>query len=195
MLLNKSHSYPKQKIYRLIITLAGMLFLWSALPVRAADEPPILVDLEPPRITIIQPLDGATITEERPWIEAEISDEGSGLNREAIFISVNGVDVTAGAIIERIDREEIGAAVKWRLRYRPPVALPPGPHRVQIDASDTAGNSSRRQWSFFLQAPKPEVSLDASLTNALSYSYLPLESFRDTANFSCKPVLLIFYDQ
>ncbi|HHT48546.1 MAG TPA: hypothetical protein GXZ98_04545, partial [Firmicutes bacterium] len=35
-----------------------------------------------------------------------------------------------------------------------------------------------------LQAPKPEVSLDASLTNALSYSYLPLESFRDTANFT-----------
>ena len=86
-----------------------MLFLISGLPAWAADDGPILVDLEPPRITIIQPVDSATITEERPWIEVEISDEGSGINSDAIFISVNGVDVTAGAIIERIDREEIGA--------------------------------------------------------------------------------------
>ena len=124
------------------------------------------------------------MAEERPWIEAEISDEGSGVNQDAILLSVNGVDVTAGAIIERIDREEIGAAKKWRLRYRPSIALPPGPHRVQIDASDTAGNSSRRQWSFYLQAPKPKVSWDASLTNVLNYSYLPLERFHDKANFT-----------
>ncbi len=161
-----------------------MLFLISGLPAWAADDGPILVDLEPPRITIIQPVDSATITEERPWIEVEISDEGSGINSDAIFISVNGVDVTAGAIIERIDREEIGAAKQWHLRYRPPVSLPPGPHHVQIDASDTAGNSSRRQWSFYLQVPKPKVSWDASLTNVLDYHYLPLERLHDTANFT-----------
>lgn len=182
---NKNHSCLRQVIYWRILSLAGMLFLLSGLPVRAEDEAPILVDLEPPRIAIVQPLDSATITEERPWIEAEISDEDSGVNQDAIFISVNGVDVTVGAIIERLDLQEIGAAKRWRLHYQPPVALPPGQHRVQIDASDTAGNHSRRQWTFYLQeVPKPEVSWDASLTNTLNYSYLPLEQFHDTANFT-----------
>ena len=130
--------------------------------------------------------------------------KASGINSDAIFISVNGVDVTAGAIIERIDREEIGAAKQWHLRYRPPVSLPPGPHHVQIDASDTAGNSSRRQWSFYLQVPKPKVSWDASLTNVLDYHYLPLEhsttrpisppicNYQDSCSpFNCKLALLI----
>lgn len=124
--------------------------LLPGMPVRAEDEPAFLVDLEPPRITIVQPLDGTAVTDGRPWIEAEISDEGSGINQDAIFISINGVDVTVEAIIERLDWQEIGTAKRWRLRYRPPVALPPGQHRVQIDASDTVGNSSRRQWTFYL---------------------------------------------
>lgn len=113
--LSKNRSCLRQVIYRLIIFLAGMLLLLSGLPVRATDGLPILVDLEPPRIIIVQPLDGATITEERPWIEAEISDEDSGINPNAILISLNGVEVTAEAIIERIDPETIGATTKWRL--------------------------------------------------------------------------------
>ncbi len=182
LFLPKNHSPLRQAISILIITLAAMLL--PGMPVRAEDEPAFLVDLEPPRITIVQPLDGTAVTDGRPWIEAEISDEGSGINQDAIFISINGVDVTVEAIIERLDWQEIGTAKRWRLRYRPPVALPPGQHRVQIDASDTVGNSSRRQWTFYLQVPKPKVSLDASLTNNLSYSYLPLERFHDTANFT-----------
>ena len=181
---SKNRSCLRQAVYRLIISLAGMLLLLSGLPVRATDGLPILVDLEPPRISIVQPQDGATITEERPWIEAEISDEDSGIDPNAILISLNGVEVTAEAIIERIDPEALGATKKWRLCYRPPVPLPPGMHYVQIDARDTAGNSSRRQWSFYVQKPKPRVSLDASLTNTLSYSYLPLARLHDTANFT-----------
>src|SRR5690554_4645659 len=161
-----------------------MLFILPALPALAADEASILVDLEPPRVTIIQPIDGATITEDRPWLEAQISDEDSGVNQDAIVISVDGVDVTAGAVIERMDLQEIGAAKKWRVRYRPPVALPPGQHRVQIDVTDAAGNNNRQQWHFYIQVTKPRVSWDVGLTNSLSYDYLPLKKLHNTSNFT-----------
>lgn len=180
----ESPSYLKWRICRQVIFLLSMLLILPAFPVRAEEETAVLVDLEPPRITVIQPLDGVTITEDRPWLEAQISDEESGVNQDAIIISVDGVDVTASAVIERIDLQEIGAAKKWRVRYRPPVALPPGQHLVQIDATDTVGNSNRRQWYFYIQVAKPEVSWDAGLTNALSYSYLPLERLNDTSNFT-----------
>ncbi len=180
----QNHSCLKQRICRRVIFFTGMLFILPGLPVRAEDESPVLVDLEPPRITIIRPLDGATITEERPWLEAQISDEDSGVNQYAIVISLNGFDVTAGAVIERMDLQEIGAAKQWRVRYRPPVALPPGQHRVQIDVTDTAGNSIRQQWYFYIQVTKPRVSWDIGLTNTLGYDYLPLEKLQDTANFT-----------
>src|SRR5690606_5101410 len=131
-----------------------------------------------------QPLDGATLTEDRPWLEVEISDEDSGINQDAIVISLDGVDVTAGAIIERMDLQEIGATKRWRVRYRPPVALPPGQHRVQVDVTDTVGNSTRRQWHFYVHVAKTRVSWDVGLTNTLSYEYLPLEMLRDTTNFT-----------
>lgn len=183
----KGHSclkQPKQRICRWIILFTGMLFIFPVLPALAEDEPSVLVDLEPPRITIVQPLDGATLTQDRPWLEVEINDEDSGVNQDAIVISLDGVDVTAGAIIERMDLQEIGSAKKWRVRYRPPVPLPPGQHRVQIDVTDTAGNSNRRQWYFYLQGAKPQVNWDIGLTNALSYDYLPLERLRNTSNFT-----------
>ena len=112
-----------------------MLFIFPVLPALAEDEPSVLVDLEPPRITIVQPLDGATLTQDRPWLEVEINDEDSGVNQDAIVISLDGVDVTAGAIIERMDLQEIGSA-KMRVRYRPPVPLLRAAP-VQIDVTDT----------------------------------------------------------
>src|SRR5690554_5606929 len=143
----KGHSclkQSKQRICRWIILFTGMFFIFPVLPALAEDEPSVLVDLEPPRITIVQPLGGATMTEDRPWLEVQISDEDSGINQDAIVISLDGVDVTAGAIIERMDLQEIGATKRWRVRYRPPVALPPGQHRVQADVTDTARSEERR---------------------------------------------------
>lgn len=186
--IEENHSRLKPRIWWVML-FTGMFFIFPGLPVRAEDEAPanespVLVDLEPPRVVIIQPLDGATLTEDRPWLEVEISDEDSGINQDAIVISLDGVDVTAGAIIERMDLQEIGATKRWRVRYRPPVALPPGQHRVQVDVTDTAGNSTRRQWHFYVHVAKPRVSWDVGLTNTLSYEYLPLEMLRDTTNFT-----------
>ncbi|HCT35709.1 MAG TPA: hypothetical protein DF292_01575 [Firmicutes bacterium] len=180
----------------LAITVLFALVVMRAVPARAAEEeivsssPPPFTDSEPPRITIIQPLEGVTIVDDRPWLEGQVSDAESGVERDAISISVDGVDVTAAALIERMDLQEIGTAKEWRIRYQPQVALPAGRHRVQIEAVDMAGNRSRRQWHFVIAATptaaeqRPEASFDASLTSSLGISLFPLRKFGQTFKFS-----------
>lgn len=180
--LFKSKSARKKAIYKRVICLAGFL-VFLQLSVVRAEETSVLVDMEAPEINIIQPIEGEMLTTDRPWLEIEVTDHASGIKEDDILLSIDGVDVTAGAIIEKTDRQAPGVARSLRLRYQPPVALSPGQHRAQIDLCDIVGNRNRLQWSFFIQAAESEISWDAGFTNTLRYSYRPLEKFSDTAVF------------
>ena len=81
-----------------------------------AEESPILVDIQPPQIDIVQPLDGETLSTDRPWVEVHVTDHDSGINQDGIILSIDGIDVTANAIIERMDLQDIGVAKMWQVR-------------------------------------------------------------------------------
>lgn len=166
-----------------ILTL-GLLLVGLASTAGASEEMPVLVDLEPPRITFVQPLDGTTIIQAHPLIEVHISDEESGVEAEAIIISVNGVDVTASATVKPINAGELGSTKEWRVLYQPSLALSPGQQLVQIHATDRAGNVRQQHGCFVLEIAKSKVSCDASLNNTLSFDCLPLRRFRNTSNLT-----------
>lgn len=169
---------------RFIIASLAIFLLIMALPAHCADKERIIIDLEAPAIIIIQPLAGARLVNDRPWIEASVIDADSEIKIDSIFISLDGMDVTGAAIIEMSDIGEADIAKSWLIRYRPPLPLAAGRHFVQIDVADTAGNTNREQWFFFIEAAKPRVDWGVSLTNSLTYSFVPLRRLKDVANLS-----------
>ena len=171
------------------------ILCFSLFPV-LAEETSILVDIEPPQINIIKPVEGEEIITEFPLLEVKLIDQESGISEEKIIITIDGIDVTGDIEIEREDTENIGPARIWQVRYQPSIPLNPGEHRVQIDVEDNAGNTRRKQWCFFVQVEKGETGWDLDLNNKLSYSYLPLEKLKNIStlntNYRYKDQLLLF---
>lgn len=164
--------------------LAAILTLVITVPVFAEDTTSVLVDIQPPEIVIIKPLEGEVVTDTRSWLEIEVTDNDSGINKDSLILSLDDKDVTTSSLMERNDLQDIGIAKKWRIRYQPPLDLIPGKHRVQVSIADTIGNLAKRQWNFIIQAETSSVHWQSSLTNTLDYSYLPLNKLHDNINFT-----------
>ena len=105
--------------------------------VMAASNRPITIDTRGPVITSRQPKPGASLANLRPNIVVNFLDSVSAVNPGAVRLLVNGQNVTA-----RTSISESSAA------YNPETPFRPGPVRVQLTATDRAGNTERIEWSF-----------------------------------------------
>lgn len=93
-----------------------------------------------PVIMIVSPSSGATLTNNKPTITIELTDNDSGVNTDSFALVIDS-----------------GAAVKWsagtstaitggyRWTYTPDAALADGTHTIQVDVSDNDGNGAARK--------------------------------------------------
>lgn len=94
------------------------------------------IDRRSPRISQLTPGQGTRVDERgRTFIQARLSDEGSGIDPRSVRLFVDGLDVTANA---HVDSDEIG----YRER------LGRGRHSAELVVRDRAGNETRSAWSF-----------------------------------------------
>lgn len=95
-------------------------------------------DVTGPMITKLVPAPGAVIEDGRPEIGASIKDE-SGVEPSSIRLLVDGVQVPATFDV-----------VSGRVRFVPVKPLPPGHHRIRIEAEDRPGNPAQppAEWAF-----------------------------------------------
>lgn len=105
--------------------------------VTAAANRSITIDTRGPVIISRQPKPGATLTNLRPNIVVNFFDAASAVNPGAVRLVVNGQNVTP-----RTSISETSAA------FNPEGPFQPGPVRVQLTATDRAGNAERVEWSF-----------------------------------------------
>lgn len=93
-------------------------------------------DEQAPRVTQLAPSDGARVAERgRTFIQARLSDDGSGVDPASVRLLVDGLDVTRNA---RITADEIG--------YREELGR--GRHSAELVVRDRAGNVTRTAWTF-----------------------------------------------
>ena len=93
-------------------------------------------DERAPQISNLTPADGGRVDERgRTFINARLSDEGSGVDAASVRLVVDGLDVTRNA---RVSEDEI--AYRERLGH--------GRHRAEVVVRDRAGNVSRTAWTF-----------------------------------------------
>ena len=93
-------------------------------------------DERAPRITQLTPGDGTRVDERgRTFIQARLSDNGTGVDPRSVRLVVDGLDVTANA---RITDDEV--AYRERLGR--------GLHRAELGVRDRAGHLARSAWSF-----------------------------------------------
>ncbi len=93
-----------------------------------------------PVITIVSPTAGATLTNNKPAITVEVTDNDSGVDTGTFNLVIDG-----------------GAAVKWsagtataitngfRWTYTPSSALTDGQHTIKVDVSDNDGNKATQK--------------------------------------------------
>src|SRR3972149_3741531 len=105
--------------------------------VMAASNRPITIDTRGPVITSRQPKPGVRLTNLRPNIVVNFFDGVSAVNPGAVRLIVNGQNVTARASVSESS-----------VAYNPEGPFSPGPIRVQLTATDRAGNTERTEWSF-----------------------------------------------
>lgn len=96
-----------------------------------------VVDLTPPIITVAYPADGTTISSATPTIRVDFSDALSGVNLSTYETSLDGVDVTAGAVVY----EDYAVYVVGS-------PLTTGPHTAEGRIRDRAGNEATATSTF-----------------------------------------------
>ncbi len=89
----------------------------------------LMEDIEAPRVTLRRPRDGARLWTSRPLLDARIRDKGSGIDWDRVYFTIDGKKV--------VTAWEAETSHAWA---RPRYALSPGRHRIEITASDRAGN-------------------------------------------------------
>jgi hypothetical protein len=101
----------------------------------------ISIDAVPPRIHDRTPEPDSRVTGARPNISAEFDDQGSGIDRSAVHLLLNGQEVTQEATVSR-----------GFISYTPSAPLPAGTQKVQLVVSDKAGNRVETVWNFMEEA-------------------------------------------
>ncbi len=95
----------------------------------------LLIDQKPPTISVLHPADGGEVSLNRFLVEAEITDDGAGVNT----IKLQTDDQPVPFLYDR------GTG---RLTYLPS-DLDPGRHTLEIRATDRSGNEARHTMVFF----------------------------------------------
>jgi len=109
-----------------------------------------IADVTPPEIGSIEPAEGAEGVCLSPVISAGYADNRSGVDAGSVTLSLDGQDVTGAASVS-------GSSVSYDA-----TAIGPGPHTVSLSASDQAGNTATRDWSFTAAGPVLRLFLTSS---------------------------------
>ncbi|MDQ2871983.1 MAG: copper amine oxidase N-terminal domain-containing protein [Candidatus Eremiobacteraeota bacterium] len=108
---------------------------------RAQSSDEISVASVAPGIADFAPDNGSTVNNGRPSIYATFSFSTVPVNPSTIVLLVNGRDVTS-------ESTRSGRFIE----YRPGVTYANGAVRVSVRASDYAGNTATKSWTFFIKA-------------------------------------------
>ncbi len=111
--------------------------IWSR--ARILSRYALIRDDEPPRIYGLRPAQGAVVGTKKPRLQAKVTDVGSGFGAEDVQIILDGNRVIAEWDPER-------DLVMFHVRKH----LSAGSHTVVIHAFYQAGNSSRKEATFFV---------------------------------------------
>lgn len=90
-----------------------------------------------PVITPVSPTTGGTLTNSKPAITWNVTDDDSGVNPESIGITIDSGSKITG---ESIQKEEITNG--YKCTYTPDTALSDGNHTIKLDSSDNDGNAA-----------------------------------------------------
>jgi hypothetical protein len=126
-----------QAFDRAVATLrSGNVRSTARLDLRGGDREWAREDSSAPRISELTPRNGGRVDERgRTFIQARLSDAGSGVDPKSVRLTVDGLDVTPNA---RVTDDGVG----YRER------LGRGQHRAELVVRDRAGNVTRSAWTF-----------------------------------------------
>lgn len=108
----------------------------------------IWVDVDGSVIGSIQPPAGTLTSDSRIPISCSLSDEHSGINKDATTLTVNNQSVH----FEYDEEKQI-------ITYKPDVPLPDGDNAVLLKAVDAVGNSTVKGWNFIVDSLPPTGSI------------------------------------
>jgi len=109
---------------------------------RAEASRTVTVDVEPPSIHVLEPVNGSVYNRQFVRIAADIVDEGLGVDKEGIQLLVDGSPVNfsfAGGRLSAL------------------VELEPGQHTLEISASDRAGHRASASIVFLVDLVAPSI--------------------------------------
>lgn len=99
-----------------------------------------VVEKTPPVITPVTPTTGSTLTNNKPAITWNVTDDDSGVNPDTIGITIDSNSKITGSAIQK---ESITNG--YKCTYTPTSALGDGSHTVKFDASDNDGNAAAQK--------------------------------------------------
>lgn len=91
-------------------------------------------DSTKPIVAISTPVNGASISDTRPTLRANITDSGSGVDPASIVVKIDGTAVDLEPITDYFN-SSTGV-----LEFTPTTSLSTGAHTISVDAADRAGN-------------------------------------------------------
>lgn len=99
-----------------------------------------VVEKVAPVITPVSPTTGSTLTNNKPAIVWNVTDDDSGVNPDTIGITIDSNSKITGSAIQK---ESITNG--YKCTYTPASALGDGSHTVKFDASDNDGNAATQK--------------------------------------------------
>lgn len=160
-----------------------ILFLLTAVPVRARGASDYISDLAPPRITVISPERDSVTDTDKPQIEIQFVDLESDIDDTTIRLILDRMDVSGRAVMERTDVTGQAPHSPRLIRYQPAMALSGGVHQVYFSVRDLAGNLSEVHWKFTIrQTGGKKIQWGGS--NTLECDFIPIDKTSDTLNLT-----------
>lgn len=105
-------------------------------------------DQAAPTLSGLAPAGGSFVRDVAPSIEAQFSDDFSGIDPESVQLLLDGVDRSGEATISNAG-----------LRLTPSAPLAEGAHTVEIAVRDHAGNPAREAWRFTVDTVPPSLAI------------------------------------
>lgn len=114
-----------------------------------------------PTITITAPTSGATLTNNKPTITAQLRDDDSGVNTDSIVLKIDSTTVE----VSEITKNPVSGG--YDISYAPTDALDDGNHDISIQVSDNDGNQCSAVTSTFKVDTVPPVLTVSTPTDNL----------------------------
>jgi pilus assembly protein TadC len=141
-----------------LLVLLSLAFSMSATGTARGATSPIV-------ITPVTPGPNGTTSSTNPFIEATLADAGSPINPGAVYMFVNGANIT-GVQGYNVSATEVS--------YTPPtiLSLKNGNQNVTVDATDLRGDTASLTWNFTVNTaltPTPNPFAGFKITTVLFY--------------------------